>query len=409
MSIVFSSPILQDLNLRGFLYQFTDAKAIDDLFCSKKDVVFYVGFDATAKSLHVGHLLWIKLVNKLQKAGAKPIIIVGGATSKIGDPTWKDTQRAMLDYQDILSNIDSIMFKLSRLIKFGEENSSARLLNNDEWISKINYMEFLRDFGPLFSINKMLAMDSVSSRLERQQHLSFLEFNYMLLQAYDFLYLYENHNCVLEIGGADQWSNMISGVDLIRRKTGKQAFGMSLSLLTNSDGKKMGKTEKGTVWIDEKLTSHFDFWQYWRNVDDKDVVKLLKLFTDVEISEIEKFEKLVGTKEINEAKILLADEVTKFVHEDADIESIKKTASGLFHGTSDPAENIEHFEIEKGTSIDKALVLLNLSKSQTLAKRLIEGKGVKLNGTIIEDFKYQIQEGGIISVGKKNFAKIKII
>ena len=409
MSVVFSSPILKELNERGFLYQFTDAEAIDKLFCSREAVVFYIGFDATAKSLHVGQLIWIKLVNKLQKAGAKPIIIAGGATSKIGDPTWKDTQRVMLDDKDIHDNINSIMSTLSKLIKFGDDGNSAKLLNNDEWISKINYMEFLRDYGPLFSINKMLAMDSVKSRLEREQHLSFLEFNYMLLQAYDFLYLYEKYDCVLELGGADQWSNMISGIDLIRRKAGKQVFGISNILLTNSDGKKMGKTEKGTVWLDENLTSPFDFWQYWRNVDDKDVVKLLKLFTDIEISEIEKFEHLVGTKEINEAKILLADEVTKFIHPNSDIKSIKSTANSLFKGSDEALDNLEEFCLPNGIAIDRALVETGLAKSQTLAKRLIEGNGVKVNGNIVESPKYQVEENCIISVGKKSFVKVKVL
>ena len=409
MTIKFSSSVLNDLNNRGFLYQFTDAKALDELFSSKKEIVFYVGFDPTAKSLHVGHLLWIKLVNKLQNAGCKPIVIVGGATSKIGDPTWKDTQRVMLDYETVLENIKLITGKLDTLIKFENCQNAAIMLNNDDWISKINYMEFLRDFGPLFSVNKMLSMDSVSSRLERQQHLSFLEFNYMLLQAYDFLYLFENHNCVLQIGGADQWSNMISGVDLIRRKTGKQAFGMSIPLLTTSDGKKMGKTEKGAVWMDEKLTSPFDFWQYWRNVDDKDVAKLLKLFTELELSEIEEFEKFVGQKEINDAKIILADAVTSFVHPNVDLQAIKATASSLFSGSENNLENVELFEINKGNFLDKVLVDVELAPSQTAAKRLIEGNGVKIDGIVVSNFKTSIDTDCLISVGKKKFAKIKVI
>ena len=256
----FSSPILNDLNRRGFIYQVTDPEALDKLFQSGEQITFYVGFDPTAKSLHVGHLLWIRLITKLQKLGIKAIIICGGATSKIGDPTWKDKERVMLDYSTVLENIKAITAKLKKLVKFDNCENPVRMLNNDDWISKINYMEFLRDYGPLFSVNKMLTMDSVSTRLERQQHLSFLEFNYMLLQAYDFLYLFENYNCQIQIGGADQWSNMISGVDLIRRKTGKIGIGMSMPLLTNAEGKKMGKTESGAVWMDENLMSPFDFW-----------------------------------------------------------------------------------------------------------------------------------------------------
>ncbi len=405
----FLSPVLNDLNRRGFLYQVTDPKALDDLFCSGEEIVFYVGFDPTAKSLHVGHLLWIRLISKLQKAGAKPIVIVGGATSKIGDPTWKDKERVMLDYSTVLENIKAITGKLKKLIKFDNCENSAKLLNNDDWISKINYMEFLRDFGPLFSVNKMLSMDSVSARLERQQHLSFLEFNYMLLQAYDFFYLFENHNCKIQIGGADQWSNMISGVDLIRRKTGKTAIGMSMPLLTNADGKKMGKTEKGAVWMDENLMSTFDFWQYWRNVDDRDVMKLLKLFTDIDVEEIEKYECLVGKKEMNEIKLLLANSITSLVHPNADLNAINETAKSLFNGDNSNIENIESFEINSATRIDKILVITNLANSQTSARRLIDGHGVKIDGTIVEDYEKTITDDCIVSVGKKKFVRVKLI
>lgn len=408
MKTKFSSPILNDLDRRGFIYQITDPKALDDLFCGNEKIVFYVGFDPTAKSLHIGHLLWIRLINKLQKLGIKPIIIAGGATSKIGDPTWKDKERVMLDYVTVLDNMNSIITKLKKLIKFENCDNPAILLNNDDWASKINYMEFLRDYGPLFSVNKMLSMDSVSRRLERQQHLSFLEFNYMLLQAYDFLYLFENYNCKLQIGGADQWSNMISGTDLIRRKTGKIAIGMSMPLLTNANGTKMGKTEKGAVWMDENLMSPFDFWQYWRNVDDRDVVKLMKLFSDIDVDEIEKYELLVGKKEMNEIKIVLADTITKLVHPDVDLNSINNSAKGLFSEESLELKSIETFELEKGINICKALVLSNLTNSLTAARRLIDGKGVKFNKQIIDTYDKIIDCSGILSVGKKKFVKIKI-
>lgn len=408
MKTKFSSPILNDLDRRGFIYQITDPKALDDLFCGNEEIVFYVGFDPTAKSLHIGHLLWIRLINKLQNLGIKPIIIAGGATSKIGDPTWKDKERVMLDYVTVLDNMNSIIAKLKKLIKFENCDNPAILLNNDDWASKINYMEFLRDYGPLFSVNKMLSMDSVSRRLERQQHLSFLEFNYMLLQAYDFLYLFENYNCKLQIGGADQWSNMISGTDLIRRKTGKIAIGMSMPLLTNANGKKMGKTEKGAVWMDENLISPFDFWQYWRNVDDRDVVKLMKLFSDIDVDEIEKYELLVGKKEMNEIKIVLADTITKLVHPGVDLNSINNSAKGLFSEESLELESIETFELEKGINICKALLLSNLTNSLTAARRLIDGKGVKFNKQIIDTYDKIIDCSGILSVGKKKFVKIKI-
>lgn len=402
----FSSPILKDLNDRGFIYQVTDLKELDNLFLSKEQITFYVGFDPTAKSLHIGHLLWIRLIQKLQKRGIRAIIICGGATSKIGDPTWKDKERVMLDYSTVLENIKSITTKLKKLIKFENCETPALILNNDDWISKINYMEFLRNYGPLFSVNKMLTMDSVSARLARQQHLSFLEFNYMLLQAYDFLYLFENYNCQMQIGGADQWSNMISGVDLIRRKTGKIGIGMSMPLLTNADGKKMGKTEKGTVWMDKSLTSSFDFWQYWRNVDDRDVTKLMKLFTDVEVSEINTYENLIGTKEMNEKKIILADAITSMAHPDANLETIHSTATGIFGKGKTEISDIQTYTIPSKTRIDKALVIAGLASSQTAARRLIDGKGVKIDGNIIETYAVPITSNSLVSVGKKKFAKV---
>ena len=404
----FSSPVLNDLNRRGFIYQVTDLEALDKLFQSGEEITFYVGFDPTAKSLHVGHLLWIRLITKLQKLGIKAIIICGGATSKIGDPTWKDKERVMLDYSTVQENIRAITAKLKTLVKFDNCENPVRMLNNDDWISKINYMEFLRDYGPLFSVNKMLTMDSVSTRLERQQHLSFLEFNYMLLQAYDFLYLFENYNCQIQIGGADQWSNMISGVDLIRRKTGKIGIGLSMPLLTNADGKKMGKTESGAVWMDESLMSPFDFWQYWRNVDDRDVTKLLKLFSDIEVDEIEEFDSLIGSKEMNSKKIILADSITSMVHPGVDLESIHNTASGIFHGENTSADSLDAFSIPGKTRIDKALVITGLAPSQTAARRLIDGKGVKVDGQLVETYDYSIDSDCLISVGKKKFAKIKV-
>ncbi len=408
MEYSFSSPVLQDLNRRGFIYQVTDPDALDRLFLSGEQVTFYVGFDPTAKSLHVGHLLWIRLITKLQKLGIRAIIICGGATSKIGDPTWKDKERVMLDYSTVVENIKAVTTKLKKLVKFDGCDNPVRMLNNDDWISKINYMEFLRDYGPLFSVNKMLTMDSVSTRLERQQHLSFLEFNYMLLQAYDFLYLFENYNCQIQVGGADQWSNMISGVDLIRRKTGKIGIGMSMPLLTNADGKKMGKTEKGAVWMDENLMSPFDFWQYWRNVDDRDVTKLMKLFTDIDVDEIDTYDALVGTKEMNKKKILLADAVTGMVHPDADLEKIHKTAAGLFYSATSEMAGVDGFNIERDMRIDKVLVETGMAPSQTAARRLIDGKGVKIDGTTVETYDTQITTDCVISVGKKKFAKILV-
>ncbi len=408
MEYNFSSPILNDLSSRGFIYQVTDPGALDKLFMSGEQITFYVGFDPTAKSLHVGHLLWIRLIQKLQKFGIRAIIICGGATSKIGDPTWKDKERVMLDYTTVLENIKSITAKLKKLVKFENCENTVRLLNNDDWISKINYMDFLREYGPLFSVNKMLTMDSVSTRLARQQHLSFLEFNYMLLQAYDFLYLFENYNCQIQIGGADQWSNMISGADLIRRKTGKIGIGMSMPLLTNSDGKKMGKTESGAVWMNENLMSPFDFWQYWRNIDDRDVTKLMKLFTDIDVAEIATYGALVGTKEMNEKKIVLADAITSIVHPDVSLENIHNTATGIFSNGGNEISDIEIYHIPQQTRIDKALVITGLAPSQTSARRLIDGRGVKIDGNAVETYDSQIMASCLISVGKKKFVKVSV-
>jgi tyrosyl-tRNA synthetase len=383
---------------------------LDNLICNgAEQVIFYIGCDPTAPSLHVGHLLWVKLVNELQKAGLKPIIVIGGATGKIGDPTWKDQQRAMLELDVIERNMSSIVSKLHTLVKFEGAENAAILLDNNDWVSKLNYMDFLREYGPLFSVNKMLALDSVSARLERQQHLSFLEFNYMLIQAYDFLYLFENHNCKIQLGGADQWANMIFGVDLIRRRTGKMAYGISTPLLTNSRGQKMGKTENGAIWLDKNLTSEFEFWQYWRNVDDADVSKFLKLFSDMSLNEINECEKFVGAAAINDMKVALADSVTSFVHPTADLQLIKSTAGALFGdgAQDDTLHGIDTYVIKRGTRIYNALCDAKLAASITAAKRLIDGHGVKVDGTLIEGYEETINGDCILSVGRKKFARIK--
>ncbi|MDR3224343.1 MAG: tyrosine--tRNA ligase [Holosporales bacterium] len=404
----FTSPTLIDLEKRGFLYQVTDSKGLDQLFQDISNVIFYIGYDPTARSLHAGHLLWIKFVEKLQKAGAKPIILTGGATSKIGDPTWKDKERVALDPETVLENSTAIEQRLRSFVKFGDAHCEATLLNNNDWISRINYMDFLRDFGPLFSVNKMLTMDSVSARLERQQHLSFLEFNYMLLQAYDFLHLFVNYGCNLQIGGADQWSNMISGVDLVRRRAGKLAFGVSMPLLTNSSGQKMGKTESGTIWLDEELTSPFEFWQYWRNVDDRDVTKLLKIFSDIDIAKVETYDSFIGMKKMNDLKIILADTLTKFVHPTADLLSIRETTRGLFDRQKCNMNDIKTFDIDVNTRIDRVLFTTKLAPSLTAARRLIDGKGVKIDDEVVTACDSTIVDDCLISVGRKKFIKIKV-
>ncbi len=402
MSSVFSNELLLKLYDRGFLYQYTNQQGIDDLFNSNKPVTFYVGFDPTAKNLHIGHLFWIRLVKILKDFGHNPIVLCGGGTAKIGDPTWKDKERSMLDLDIIKENEKAIMQQLTKLI------GNVKFVNNDNWLSQINYLEFLRDYGKFFSVNKMLTMDSVSERLKRQQHLSFLEFNYMLLQAYDFLHLFLTEQCVLQIGGADQWSNIISGVDIIRRVTNKEVYGMTMPLLTNSDGIKMGKTVGGAVWLSAEMTPAFDFWQYWRNVDDKDVCKFLKIFTDLSLEEIEKYKAMVGSKDINEAKIKLADEVTAFVHSQKDVEVIKQTTDSLFGESTAPTDNLPTFAAKQNTNIDKIIFESGLATSMTQARKLIEGNAVKINNEIVPSIKYPVLEDCILKVGKKNFVKIII-
>lgn len=400
MGSCFTNSLLQELLERGFVYQFTDQAGIDSLFNSPQPVTFYVGFDPTAKNLHIGHLFWIMLVRKLKAAGHNPIVLCGGGTAKIGDPTWKDKERSMLEYAVIQDNINSIMTNLTRMV------GDVKMVNNDNWLSTLNYLEFLRDYGRMFSVNRMLAMDSVSERLKRQQHLSFLEFNYALLQAYDFLYLFNTENCKLQIGGADQWSNIISGVDIIRRAEGADAYGLTMPLLTNADGVKMGKTVGGAVWLESSMTSPFDFWQYWRNVDDRDVCKLLKIFTDIPVSEIQKYESMVGSKEINEAKIKLADLVTEFVHSKAAVDSITQTISSLFGTGTDNINEIAEIKIDYGQTLDRVIFKAKLAQSLTQARKLIEGNGVRINDITVNSIKHKINNDCVIKVGKKNFVKV---
>jgi tyrosyl-tRNA synthetase len=341
-------------------------------------------------------------MGKLKDAGHRPIVLCGGATAKIGDPTWKDKSRSMLEYSVITTNINSIMKNLQKLV------GDVRFVDNNNWLSKLNYLEFLRDYGRFFSVNRMLTMDSVSERLKRQQHLSFLEFNYSLLQAYDFLYLFENEDCVMQIGGADQWSNIISGVDIVRRVRDKEAYGMTMPLLTNAEGNKMGKTAGGSVWLNPERTSPFDFWQYWRNVDDRDVCKLLKIFTDIDLSEIDEYESMVGTGDINDAKIKLADSITEFVHSQNELKCVRNTVDSLFGSADESLETLKIFKFPRGTSIDKIVFETGLSKSMTQARKLIDGGAIRISGKIVTSLKCEIKEDCVICSGKKNFVRIVV-
>ena len=307
----YKSELLRILDERGYIHQMTDASGLDAL-ANKQVIPGYIGFDATAPSLHVGSLVQIMMLRRLQQAGHKPIALMGGGTTKVGDPSGKDESRKMLSSEDIKSNISSIKTVFEKLLDFGDGPTDAIMIDNDDWLSELGYIDLLRDVGPHFTINRMLTFDSVKLRLEREQPLTFLEFNYMILQAYDFLELARRHECRLQMGGSDQWGNIVNGMELARRMEGRELFGVTTPLLTTADGAKMGKTAAGAVWLNEDQLPAYDFWQYWRNCDDRDVGRFLKLFTDLPLDEIARLEALEGA-EVNEAKIILANEVTALV------------------------------------------------------------------------------------------------
>ncbi len=411
----FQSNFLREFSARGFFAQATHEKELDELMAFGP-ITAYIGFDCTAKSLHAGSLIQIMILRLLQKHGHKPLVLLGGGTTKIGDPSGKDEARQVLTEEKIGENLAGIKKTLEKFISF-EGTSAAVLVNNDDWLKNLNYLEFLRDVGRHFSINRMLTFDSVKTRLEREQPLSFLEFNYMILQAYDFYELNQKHACRLQIGGSDQWGNIVNGVELTRRiaaansdqNKSREAFGLTSPLLTTADGKKMGKTADGAVWLDETMLSPFDYFQYFRNTHDADVGKFLRLFTDLEISEIENLEKLKD-QEINKAKEILAFEAVKICHgAKAAQESLQK-AREIFVAKNSAA--FEEKEISLGAEGAKKLIEImkeiGAVESNGEAKKLIEGKAVKINGEAVLDVQHLIQETGEfdLSVGKKKFFKI---
>ncbi len=405
----FKSQFLREFHARGFFAQATHAEELDQIF-AKEQVTAYIGFDCTAKSLHAGSLIQIMILRLLQKHGHKPLVLLGGGTTKIGDPSGKDEARQVLGEEKIAENLAGIRKTLEKFISF-EGPAAAVLVNNDDWLKNLNYLEFLRDIGRHFSINRMLTFDSVKTRLEREQPLSFLEFNYMILQAYDFYELNKNHNCRLQIGGSDQWGNIVNGVELTRRVAAKDAFGLTSSLLTTADGKKMGKTADGAVWLDETMLSPFDYFQYFRNTHDADVGKFLKLFTDLSLEEIADLEKLKD-QEINKAKEILAFEAVKICHGEKAASEVLQKAREIF-----VAKNSAAFE-EKEISLDAegSKKLIEIMKeigaveSNSEAKKLIEGKAVKINGEAVLDVQLAIKEIGKfdLAVGKKKFFKINV-
>ncbi|MBY6013630.1 tyrosine--tRNA ligase [Qipengyuania gaetbuli] len=403
------SELLRVLEERGYIHQVTDVEGLDALAASQV-VPGYIGFDATAPSLHVGSLVQIMMLRRLQQAGHKPIVVMGGGTTKVGDPSGKDESRKMLTNEDIDANIAGIRKVFERLLTFGDGPTDAVMVNNDEWLSQLGYIELLRDVGPHFTINRMLTFDSVKLRLEREQPLTFLEFNYMILQAYDFRELAQRYGCRLQMGGSDQWGNIVNGMELARRMDGSDLFGLTTPLLTTADGSKMGKTAAGAVWLNEEQLPSYDFWQYWRNVDDRDVGRFLRLFTDLPLDEIARLEALEGA-EINSAKTVLANEVTKLVRGTEAAALAEKTASETFAGGG-AGEDLPTLSVgEEGVRIGAALTALGFTASNGEAKRKLAEGAVKLDGETVSDPGHlvEISEGAEVklSLGKKKHAILR--
>ena len=407
---------LQEMQDRGFLNQCTDLDKLGEI-CNKKSISGYIGFDCTADSLHVGSLLQIMILKLMQKYGHQPIVLLGGGTTLIGDPSGKDTTRKMLEQSEIKNNIKSIKKVFNKILDTSNKNTSPIYVDNADWLTKLNYIQFLRDTGSHFTINKMLTFDSVKLRLNREQSLSYMEFNYMILQAYDFYQLFKNNNCILQIGGSDQWGNIVSGVDLIRRKLQKEAYGLTSPLITLASGAKMGKTEKGAIWLNEDRLSPYDYWQFWRNTDDRDVKKFLNFFTEIQPKELDEI--INKEKNINNLKVLLANEVTKILHGEKASKKAEKTAKDTFEGGglgSDlPEIIIKSEEIEEGINILDLISKNKILPSKSEARRAISNKGFKIDGNIIQDEKKIIRLTDFknnvfkLSFGKKKHYLVKII
>lgn len=387
----YRSDLLRLLSTRGYIHQVTDAAALDAL-AAKGPLPGYIGFDPTAPSLHVGSLVQIMLLRRLQQSGHKPIVLMGGGTGKIGDPSFKDEARKLMTDEVIQSNIASIKTVFERFLTFGDGPTDAIMVDNADWLDALEYIPFLRDIGQHFSVNRMLSFDSVKLRLDREQSLSFLEFNYMILQAYDFLELSRRAGCRLQMGGSDQWGNIINGVELARRVDGTEVFGVTTPLITTADGGKMGKTMSGAVWLNEDQLSAYDYWQFWRNTDDRDVGRFLRLFTDLSLDEIARLEALQGA-EINEAKKILANEATAMCRGRAAADEAAETARRTFDEGA-AGEALPSFAVTGGSiGIVDALVNLGLAASKNEARRLIKGGGARVNGDKVED------EALIVSIG----------
>ena len=405
------SDFMRVMMTRGFLADCTDYQALDDAFV-RGVVPAYIGYDATAASLHVGHLLNIMMLRWLQKCGGKPITLMGGGTTKVGDPSFRAEERPLLTPAKIDENIAGLQKVFGRYLVYGDGPTDAIMLNNAEWLDNLNYLDFLRDIGRHFSVNRMLSFESVKSRLDREQSLSFLEFNYMILQAYDFLEINRRYGCVLQMGGSDQWGNIINGIDLTRRVLDHEIFGLTSPLLTTSDGKKMGKSANGAVWLNGDMLSAYEFWQFWRNTTDADVGKFLKLFTEIDLDECDRLGVLSGS-EINAAKIVLANAVTSLLHGTEAAQTAAATAREVFEhgGVGDdlPGFAVTADEVASGLGIVQLLVRSGLAASGKDAKRLITEGGARLNDVVITDAGLRITADDLplkLTAGKKRHALI---
>jgi tyrosyl-tRNA synthetase len=411
----FKSDFLRVLDERGFIHQGTDLAALDAL-AAREIITGYIGFDATARSLHIGSLIQIMMLYWLQQTGHRPIALMGGGTTKVGDPSGKDAQRTLLSDADIRANLASIQGVFAKFLQFGSGARDAIMADNDEWLSKLGYVEFLRDYGTLFTINRMLTFDSVKLRLERESPMTFLEFNYMLMQAYDFHALYRRYGCRLQMGGSDQWGNIVNGVELCRRKDGVEAFGLTTPLLTTASGRKMGKTEHGAVWLNADLCSAYDYWQYWRNVEDADVATLLARFTRLPMTEVARLAALGGA-EINEAKKVLATEATAWIHGSEAAAAAAETARRTFdEGAADaglPQFEVPRATLAQGYPLFEAFLAAKLVSSKGEARRHLAAQALKVNNEVLQAERpltaADLQGETIkLSVGKKKHVLLRV-
>ncbi|HEU4476412.1 MAG TPA: tyrosine--tRNA ligase [Methyloceanibacter sp.] len=410
------SDFVHELQSRGYVHQITDEPGLSRL-ARTETITGYIGFDCTAPSLHVGNLLSIMILRKLQQTGHRPIVLIGGGTTKVGDPSGKDEARKLLSDTEIASNVAGIEQVFTKFLSFGKGESDALMINNADWLDTLNYIDFLRDYGRHFSVNRMLTYESVKLRLEREQPLSFIEFNYMVLQAYDFVELYRRYGCRLQMGGSDQWGNIVSGIELGRRTDGVELFGLTSLLLTTSSGAKMGKTAQGAVWLNPNMLSPYDYWQYWRNTEDADVERFLKLFTELPLKEIAKLAKLEGV-ELNEAKKTLATEATALVHGRDAADRAAETARATFEqgviAASLPTVEVKRGDLKNGLGVLNASLLAGFVPSTSEARRQIKGGGLKVNDEAVADDRRlltlsDLTEDGVIklSLGKKRHVLIR--